>query len=290
MPAAAAARLALCFTILSATASTALAAEPLQPLKIVYIGNSYTYTHDIPGVVRALAVDAGFPEPLFGTLAQPSWFLSTHRASPSTVGVIDQYELDVVVLQEQSLRPTDPFNPAQFKADAAWFYDRVKATSPDTKIVLYETWARAAGDDLYPGTFSSPATMQSQLRAHYTDAALNYIPAHAAAPRKTDVTVAPVGDAWERELATFGIPLHDPDRSHPNFDGAYLCGLVLFSTIYQVPTRGLTALGRDPNTATSLQLAADTMVPEPTLAIALPLVLATAALVPRHRRRPAIQK
>jgi hypothetical protein len=155
--------------------------------------------------------------------------------------------------------------------------------------VLYETWARAAGDGVYPGTFSSPATMQSQLRAHYTDAALNYIPAHAAAPRKTDVTVAPVGDAWERELTTFGIGLHDPDRSHPNFDGAYLSGLVLFSTIYQVPTTGLAALGRDPNTAASLQAVADTMVPEPTFAVALPLAV-VAALLPRHRRRTAIQE
>src|SRR5687768_5733745 len=87
---------------IAGTAARASAAAP-PPLKILYIGNSYTYTHDIPGVVSALAVDAGFPQPVYGTLAQPAWFLSTHRASPETVGVIDQFELDVVVLQEQSL-------------------------------------------------------------------------------------------------------------------------------------------------------------------------------------------
>ena len=168
----------VCILLLCAAAPDARAAAPL---KILYIGNSYTYTHDIPGVVRSLAVDAGFPEPLFGTLAQPSWFLSTHCANPDTATIIDTFELDVVVLQEQSLRPTDPFNPGQFKADAAWFYDRVKARSPNAKIVLYETWARAPGDALYPTTFTSPALMQDQLRAHYTDAASNYIPAHSAA-------------------------------------------------------------------------------------------------------------
>jgi hypothetical protein len=37
----------------------------------------------------------------------------------------------------------------------------------------------------------------------------------------------------------------------------------LFSSIYQVPTSGLTALGRDPHTATLLQSVADPTVPEP---------------------------
>jgi hypothetical protein len=273
----------VCILLLCAAEPNARAAAPL---KILYIGNSYTYTHDIPGVVRSLALDAGFPEPLFGTLAQPSWFLSTHRANSGTATIIDTYELDVVVLQEQSLRPTNPFNPGQFKADAAWFYDRVKARSPNAKIVLYETWARAPGDALYPTTFANPASMQGQLRAHYTDAALNYIPSHSGAARKTDVSVAPVGDAWERELGSFGIPLHDPDLSHPNFDGAYLSGLVLFSSIYQVPTRGLTALGRNAQTAASLQAVADaTVLPEPGCGAAAMWVVGVAVLARRRGRK-----
>jgi hypothetical protein len=265
-------RVASILGLVCSLAASAIGAAA-APLKILFIGNSYTYTYDIPGVVSALAVDKGFPQPLYGTLAQPSWFLSTHRASPDTVNVIDQFELDFVVLQEQSLRPTNPFNPGQFKADAAWLYDRIKAKSPNAKIVLYETWARAPGDAVYPGTYANPATMQSQLRAHYDDAALNYIPSHSAAARKNDVIVAHVGDAWERELETFGIPLHDPDLSHPNFDGAYLSGLVLFSTIYQVQTTGISALGRDLNTAASLQKVANTVVPEPTSCAVIPLIV-----------------
>ena len=266
-------------SIVCASSSGALAAEPLT---ILYVGNSYTYTYDIPAVVRDLAVDAGYPGPLVGVLAQPAWFLSTHRANPDTATILDTFTIDVVVLQEQSLRPTDPFNPGQFKDDATWFYDRLKAKSPNAKVVLYETWARAPGDALYPGTFFNPAIMQSQLRTHYTDAALSYIPAHSSAARKTDVSVAPVGDAWERELGTFGIGLHDPDLSHPNFDGAYLCGLVLFSSIYHTPTHGLSALGRDPTTAAKLQTVADSMVPEPGGGVALGLVVV--ALLPRRRR------
>jgi hypothetical protein len=265
-------------SIVFASTSGALAAEPLR---ILFIGNSYTYTYDIPGVVHSLAVDAGLPEPLYATLAQPSWFLSTHRANPETVNLIDNFELDVVVLQEQSLRPTNPFNPGQFKADAAWFYDRIKARSPKARIILYETWARAPGDTVYPGTFFNPAIMQSQLRTHYTDAALSYIPAHSTAASKTDASVAPVGDAWERELGTYGIGLHDADLSHPNFDGAYLSALVLFSSIYHTQTRGLDPLGRDPATAAKLQAVADSMVPEPGGGVA---VLAVMVAVLARRR------
>ena len=263
-------------------AASAGVARGQAPLWILYVGNSYTFTYNIPQQVSALAVDAGFAAPFYGDLSQPSWFLSTHRNDSVTLSVIDQYTFDVVVLQEQSQRPTNPYNPAQFKADAAWLYDRIKAKSPNAKIVLYETWARAAGDALYPSTYATPAEMQSQLRFHYNDAAFNYIPTHVAAARKNDVEVARVGDAWELELDSFAIPLHDADRSHPNFEGSYLAALMLFSTIYDVRrTAGLDPLGRDPATAAALQSVADAVVPEPSgLAVA-----AVAILAARRTRR-----
>ena len=274
------ARLIPLLTLLSAVA-TAVAAEPLR---ILYVGNSYTFTYNIPAHVHALAQSAGVPAPTYTDVSQPSWYLATHRASSTTLGAIDNNTWDVVVLQEQSLRPTNPFAPAQFKQDAAWLYDRVKAKSPNAQIVLYETWARAPGDALYPGTFVSPSVMQSQLRFHYNDAATNYIPTHVSAARKTDVTIAPVGDAWERELATFAIGLHDADLSHPNLEGSYLTSLVLFSTIYHIPTTGLDPLYRDPVTAAKLQSVADATTPEPaTVYLVVCMCFSLAACVRRKR-------
>jgi len=165
-----------------------------------------------------------------------------------------------VVLQELSTRPTDQIGPAErFKEDATWFYDLAKTANEDCEIVLYETWARRAGHELYDGTFESPAQMQAELRFHYYDAAERYIPAFATSARPDDVRVAPAGDAWEIQLAAGEPPrLHASDDYHASAAGAYLNALVLYSTIYHRRADGLVPLGAiDEATASLLQESAD---------------------------------
>lgn len=233
---------------------------PAPPARILFIGNSFTFGGPVPAVVDALADDAGWPDPEVVYSAFGGESLSGHRNNrPATLERVDEGGWDVVVLQELSTRPTDDFgDPERFKADATWFHDRIKASSPAARVILYETWARHPDHAIYPDRFANPAEMQSQLRFHYGDAAHRYMPEHAMAPVEPPVIVAPAGDAWEAHLAEpDALRLHADDDYHAAPTGQYLNGLVIYSTIYDRAVVGLTPWRIAPAEAARLQATVD---------------------------------
>ena len=230
------------------------------PLRLLFIGNSFTHQGPVPHIVRDLAASVGWPKPEVEFSAPGGVTLAFHSALPETLALVDQGQWSFVVLQDLSTRPTDNAGaPAAFKSDATWFYDRIKQASPQAQVVLYETWARHPQHEIYPGTFSDPLEMQAQLRYHYNDAANVYIPANAqqsSAP--SEVWVAPVGDAWEAQLGSpNALGLHASDLYHANATGQYLNALVLYSSIYGVTATGAASLGLPAQDAAVLQAVAD---------------------------------
>jgi len=186
--------------------------------------------------------------------------LSFHRTDTGTLARVDEGNWDVVVLQELSTRPTDNAgNPGLFKADATWFYDRIKMSSPNARVILYETWARHPNHSIYTNTFTDAAEMQAQLRLHYNDAANNYIPANATSTPPIEVGLAPVGDVWEVHLNGMNpLRLHDTDDYHAGANGRYLNALVIYATIYGRATIHRTPWPPNVNDATTLQQEVDT--------------------------------
>jgi hypothetical protein len=206
-----------------------------EPLNILFLGNSFTNQGSIPDVVEAVASSVGWASPNVINGAVNGQSLSYHRSSSSSLGLVDQGNWDYVVLQEYSTGPTDSAgNPQGFKEDVAWFYDRIKQSSPDATIVLYETWARHPDHSIYPDTFDDFSDMQSQLRFHYNDAADNYVPSNS------DIVVARAGDAWEQHLNEDNpLRLHASDDYHANTFGQYLSGLMIYSSIYGCDLEGV---------------------------------------------------
>ena len=230
-----------------------------KALRIFFIGNSFTLGGPIPTLVGALAGGAGFPKPHIEYSAVGGYTLSKHRALPSSVNGVAKGNWDYVVLQEYSTKPTDNAgDPAGFKKDATWFYDKTKTSSPKGWVIMYETWARHPDHSIYKSKFKNPAEMQSQLRKHYNDAAKNYIPKNSKATHKTHVKVAPAGDAWEKHLSQPNpLRLHATDDYHAAKRGAYLNATVIFSTIYGCKAKGLSSLSLTSADAARLQSDAD---------------------------------
>ncbi len=214
-----------------------------EPLKILFIGNSFTYGGPISELVQNNAVTDSQPAPQVQSVAIGGKSLSFHRTNPDTISAIDKGNWDFVVLQDYSTRPTDNIgDPAGFKTDAAALYDHIKKNSPKAKIVMYQTWARHEKNDMYPDKFSSRDEMQQQLIRHYHDCVENYIPANAGSTIKTDVLLAPAGEAWHENYHDRNLMLHDTDLYHAGTMGQYLNALIIYSTIYQRPVAGLKPL------------------------------------------------
>jgi hypothetical protein len=212
----------------SSTSSTAAAsssgaggadAAALPALRVLFIGNSYTYVNDLPGTVQKLVTDSGVAVMTVDSVAVPAATLGDHVVSTGAMARIDQGGWTHVVIQGQSQEPL--FQPATFEMNAAILAAEAKKVG--AQPVFYETWARMAGDSYYqdPTSGGTPAAMQAGLRAEYQKVAL-----------VNGGVVAPAGDAWEKTLAEQpAINVFQSDGSHPDVDGTYLVACVFHATL-----------------------------------------------------------
>jgi hypothetical protein len=187
-------------------------------LRVLFVGNSYTYVNDLPTVVKQLADSAAVPLTVDSvTLGGAS--LADHASSTGAVDRIRQGGWTHVVLQGQSVEPL--VDPVTFASGAAALAAEVKKVGAQT--VFYETWARKAGDGVYqqPWSGGTPAAMQAGLRAAYQEVAA-----------VASGVVAPAGDAWETTLSQQPtIVLFQADGSHPSLDGTYLVACVFHAIL-----------------------------------------------------------
>ena len=178
-----------------------------MPAKVLYIGNSYTYYHRMPGTVAAMARTEASPRELHAkVVAVPSATLQRHWESGAAQSAIHERKWNYVVLQEQSVLPLE---------QKERMYEHVRLLDKEIKLngartVLFITWARR----------DRPET-QAMLNAAY-----------GAIAEELGALVAPVGPAWQiaRQRAP-DLQLHEEDGSHPTPEGSYLTACVLYMTL-----------------------------------------------------------
>lgn len=214
------------------------------PVRVLFIGNSYTFHNGgVDAVLQALARAAGrnfecAASVSGGKSLQWHWEEGDARAQIARGG------WDYVVLQELSTRPIA--NPELMLEYARKFDAAIKSAGAHT--VFFLTWAR----------YHQPEKQRPITRAY------NKVAFELAA------LVAPVGPAFERVLDEHpSIRLHAEDRSHPTAAGTYLAACVFYATLTEASPVGLpatitTASGKtitlDRDTAEVLQRAAQAAV------------------------------
>merc|ERR1712106_117195 len=173
---------------------------------ILFLGNSYTYYNDLPGMVKSLATAAGFSASVT-SIAPGGQTLGYHATS--SVGTIASGDWDVVVIQDQSQRPSFPegyvFN--YIIPEAYAIVTAIRAKTPCTLPVFFLTWGKRDGDSQncadgnYFCTFEG---IQTRLTESYSTFAYLNQPAK----------VAPAGEAF-RNYSNRGA-LFTGDGSHPS--------------------------------------------------------------------------
>jgi prepilin-type N-terminal cleavage/methylation domain-containing protein len=186
-----------------------------KPIRVLFVGNSYTFANNLPRQVQLLAEAAG-DQPALGIDSQlvGGATLEQHWNEGVALKKIRQEKWDFVVLQEQSMRPV-------IDRASMWHYARLfdpEIREQESIPLYFLTWARQ----------SLPET-QVRLNSSYVG---------IARERKSEV--APVGVAWREAFRQLpGLVLHDPDGSHPNPTGTYLAACVFYATIYEKSPEGL---------------------------------------------------
>ena len=198
-------------------------------LRVLFIGNSYTYVNDLPGMLANIAATAGTP-PTITTdeVVQGGASLENHWDNGLAQPKILQRQWTHVVLQGQSLEPLTALGPSTFFGYAQQFSDLVVGAG--AQPTLFVTWARAAGDPIYSplpyGSFACPAEMQDELTIAYENVAQLW-------PQSI---LACAGEAFQRSLARFpGIVLQQSDLSHPTVAGTYLAASTFYVALTGKP-------------------------------------------------------
>ncbi len=216
---------------------TGLVDAATPPSRILFIGNSYTSVNGLPSIIKQIVSSAEQPIPIIEASMPGGLTLQQHSKRPATLSMIDEGNWDVVVIQGQSqeaaMAEQDANIRASFQEGAAELCNRIKAKSPNSTIVFYETWARHADYWITPkadkAVGNNPSDMQARIRKWYLQV--------AKSEQTQNSVVAPVGDAWELNYkSATPLRLHAKDNSHPVFGGSYLAALVIYATIYHPPT------------------------------------------------------
>jgi hypothetical protein len=214
--------------------------EPLgEGRPVLFIGNSYLYTQDIPGIVQALADSAGGDKLAVRTVAYPDYALIDHWNSGAARAEIARGGWEWVVLQQ---------GPSSVEINR----DTLRLATGYFATDLVRIGAR-------PALFS--AWPQSNRRQDFARA----IESYTIAAQDVNGLLLPAAGAW---LAAWdrspGLALY-ADGLHPSVEGAYLSALVVFARLLDQPVTGLPArlslrngriVALDPAIAATLQAAA----------------------------------
>jgi hypothetical protein len=224
--------LLLCIA-LSHTTSTVHA--QYKKARVLFIGNSYTYGNDLPGLVKEAAASTG--DTLEYDMSAPGGAGFGAHVDPRFTDIYTLKKLraggwDYVVLQEQSLIiASEPYLYYGYSfASGKQLVDSVRRYNPCAEIIFYMTWGRkkglAAYCDYTPWPYSCTyPTMDSVIRARYLE--ITYF---------TKSTVSPVGAVW-RYIRTHypAVDLYDPDESHPSLAGSYAGACSFYTAIFKKP-------------------------------------------------------
>jgi hypothetical protein len=219
-------------------------------LRVLFIGNSYTYVNDLPGMFSELARSGGHQVEV-GTIVEGGFALENHVEASQIGRTLTSSQWDYVVLQEQSQLPSVEYSRTNFMYPAVRILVK-QIRSNHAQPLLFETWGHRYG---YPENgMPSYESMQYEIDQGYLTIA-----------RELNVPVAQVGLAWFRALKNDPeLQLWQEDGSHPSEQGTYLAACVFYVTLYKESPVGLNYRGNlSEEVATQLQEAAASILVNP---------------------------
>ena len=210
-----------------------------EPLRVLFIGNSYTYVHDVPSLVAEFAAAQGRPIQA-AMLARPDWSLAEHLKDRQLKTVLAQ-PWDWVVLQQgpsaqplsrealventremarrikraQSARRREalgqaPIGGAPQRASLRAVGSASTALQGPTRIAMFAAWPPL------PLADSSPEAEES----------------YRLAAEAVHGCVLPVSAAWRMARESGAAPrLYSDDQLHATRAGAVLAAMVIASAL-----------------------------------------------------------
>ena len=190
--------------------------EAAPPLHVLFIGNSLTYSNDLPAMFEALAEAAGKPRPFVRAVTGPGLSLEDQWDRGEAQKAIAVGGWDFVVLQQGPSASAE--GSLLLRKYSRRFAELIRAGG--ARPVLYMVW---------------PSTARRQ---DFDGVALSY----REAAKDVRGLLCPAGEtwraAWKRDPK---LALYSPDGLHPTPAGTYAAALTFVEVLYGKSPVGLPA-------------------------------------------------
>jgi hypothetical protein len=204
---------ALFFLLLAYAPSSPLAQPTERELRVLYIGNSLTYWHDLPRTIADLAKSVDESPLVYRVIAKPDYALEDHW-SKGNARIIAEGGWNLVIMQQgpSSLLK----NQQNLRYWTARFDSLIQAAG--ARSALYQVWPARRHK-----------TSFTAVRESYRAAAID-----------VNGMFIPAGEAWRAAWTVDPtLDFYGSDGFHPSRLGTYLVALVHFELIYNRPAADL---------------------------------------------------
>lgn len=203
--------------------ATGTVAAQSEPLKVLFIGNSYTHMNDMPKMFEKISKDAGM-DIIVEKSAQSGASFRVHSERKEMFAAINKRQWDYVILQGYSRELT--FDPEYLDTATVPFVnqitDSIYRNNACTNLLFYMTWGYDKGY-LEREVVNTHEKMANKIESGYRYLSDTY-----------DVPVVPVGMAWKKVRALEAMDLYVSDRAHPSKEGSFLIASTFFESIFGI--------------------------------------------------------
>ena len=200
--------------------------QPKDTTKVLCLGNSFTYYHYCPVMLKEIAWNEGHYLDISASL-KGGRTMKHHHTLEMTQDHIAEGGYDVVFLQDQSQAAAkvgqDRKEHAVLVEDMAYMAEKVRTTSPDCKIIVERTWS-------YPGKEHGGFGSLKAFDAYSEKGA------RIMAKAVGNATISPIAEAFIycREEHP-DIMLYHTDGHHQSVYGSYLKSCVNYLRLFGEP-------------------------------------------------------
>lgn len=228
--------------------------ESQEQVEILFIGNSYTGFHNMPGIFAELVANSGKDDVYVDSAQTYNKRLPYFLHDVFTLNKLHQREWDIVIIPQSQYIVSNEISRFHHLDVSIEFEKLILENNPNTKIIFFMEQAFKYGDDTY-----SPQDNFELMTARVVEGSVEWA---ERMPIKTPI--APVAAVWGefQKINSRNVHLHMPDGNHASVEGAYETACTFYATIFKEPVSVEYYHGLNPVVAQKMQSVASKVVLE----------------------------